>query len=117
MIKNSLSLLSVKWVYTPNMMNIPMIITLFRIAAIPVVMLIYYLPIKHAHFIAALLFGLAAASDWLDGYLARNLSQVSRLGAFLDPVADKLLVAVSLVLIVSKNSFAFLPLPAAIIVG
>lgn len=98
-------------------MNIPILITLFRIAAIPFMVLVYYLPIRHAPFFAALIFLCAAVSDWLDGYLARNLLQSSRFGAFLDPVADKLLVAVALVLIVSKNSFAGLPIPAAIIVG
>ena len=66
---------------------------------------------------AFVLFVVAAASDWLDGYLARRLRQVSPLGAFLDPVADKLIVATALVLIVSKDPRWFVTLTAAVIIG
>ncbi len=98
-------------------MNIPILITLFRMLAIPIFIFIYYLPTTWAHPVACMIFIFAAFTDWLDGYLARSLSQQTRLGAFLDPVADKLLVAVTLVLVVGQNYIALLALPAAIIVG
>ena len=60
---------------------------------------------------------MACATDWLDGYLARILSQTTKLGIFLDPVADKLLVAVALVLLVSEKELALIIIPAAIIIG
>ncbi len=81
-------------------MNIPNSLTLIRILLIPVFILVFYLPYQWTHAAAAALFALGAITDWLDGYLARKLDQVSRFGAFLDPVADKLLVAVALVLLV-----------------
>ena len=75
-------------------MNIPNSLTIIRILLIPVFILVFYLPYKWTHGAAAVLFALGAFTDWLDGYLARKLDQTSRFGAFLDPVADKLLVAV-----------------------
>jgi len=98
-------------------MGIPNILTLLRIVLIPVFVLIYYLPFSWAHPIAALCFALAAVTDWLDGYLARKLGQTSALGAFLDPVADKLIVSVALVLITANASIHYVAIPAAIIVG
>jgi CDP-diacylglycerol--glycerol-3-phosphate 3-phosphatidyltransferase len=98
-------------------MNIPNLLTLLRILLIPILVVVYYLPMSTAHFVAALLFALAALTDWLDGYLARNLQQGTRFGAFLDPVADKLIVAVVLVLIVGEVNAWYLTLPAAVIVG
>jgi CDP-diacylglycerol---glycerol-3-phosphate 3-phosphatidyltransferase len=98
-------------------MNIPNWLTVVRIIAIPVLVVIYYLPFPWAHFAAALLFVFAALTDWLDGYLARHLHQGTRFGAFLDPVADKLIVAVALVLIVAEIGSAYIAIPAAIIVG
>lgn len=98
-------------------MKIPNIITLLRISIIPVFVLVFYLPFRGNHIVAAIIFLLAAASDWLDGYLARSLHQVSKLGAFLDPVADKLIVAVALVLIVGEKDLPYLAIPAAVIVG
>jgi CDP-diacylglycerol--glycerol-3-phosphate 3-phosphatidyltransferase len=82
-----------------------------------VVVVLYYLPVSWAHVSAAILFTLAAITDWLDGYLARNLKQTTAFGAFLDPVADKLMVAVALVLVVGELRLPFLAIPAAIIVG
>jgi CDP-diacylglycerol--glycerol-3-phosphate 3-phosphatidyltransferase len=79
----------------------PNVLTLARIVLIPVLVLVYYLPIPHDHIIVTVVFVLAGLTDWLDGYLARRLNQGSRFGAFLDPVADKLMVAVALVLLVS----------------
>lgn len=98
-------------------MNVPNIITLLRLLLVPVVVVLYYLPVEWAHLSAAILFAVAAATDWLDGYLARNLQQTTRFGAFLDPVADKLMVAVALVLIVGELKLPYLAIPAAIIVG
>ncbi|MDX2312434.1 MAG: CDP-alcohol phosphatidyltransferase family protein, partial [Gammaproteobacteria bacterium] len=81
-------------------MNIPNSLTVIRILLIPVFVLVFYLPFNWTHLAAAALFALGAITDWLDGYLARKLDQTSVFGAFLDPVADKLLVATALVLLV-----------------
>ncbi|MDA8389190.1 MAG: CDP-diacylglycerol--glycerol-3-phosphate 3-phosphatidyltransferase [Gammaproteobacteria bacterium] len=85
-------------------MNAPNILTLLRIGMIPVFVVVYNLPPEWAHTVAAALFLLAAITDWLDGYLARRLNQSSAFGAFLDPVADKLMVAAALVLILANPS-------------
>ena len=98
-------------------MNIPNQITLLRILLIPVFVLVFYYPFKWNSQIACLIFTLAAVTDILDGYLARKLNQTSSLGAFLDPVADKLMVAIALVLLVQQNPTVYLALPAAIIIG
>ncbi|WP_423062400.1 CDP-diacylglycerol--glycerol-3-phosphate 3-phosphatidyltransferase [Candidiatus Paracoxiella cheracis] len=97
-------------------MNIPMVLTFLRLSAIPVFGVIYYLPFRWAHPAAAIVFLIAAITDWLDGYLARNLSQMTDFGAFLDPVADKLMVAVALLLVVGQQYVPYLAVPAAIIV-
>jgi CDP-diacylglycerol--glycerol-3-phosphate 3-phosphatidyltransferase len=83
--------------------NLPNTLTWLRIFAIPLVIILFYLPFKWADPAAGLLFALAGITDSLDGYFARRMGQTSRLGAFLDPVADKLIVAVALVLLVSKD--------------
>jgi CDP-diacylglycerol--glycerol-3-phosphate 3-phosphatidyltransferase len=98
-------------------MNVPNTITFIRIALIPVLVLTFYIPGQWSPFVCSGIFALAAFTDWLDGYLARNLKQTSQLGTFLDPVADKLIVAVALVLVVSENSFSTIAIPACIIVG
>ncbi len=98
-------------------MNIPNSLTLLRILLIPVFIAVFYLPYQWTHAAAAAMFALGAITDWLDGYLARRLDQTSRFGAFLDPVADKLLVAVALVLLVQKDPRAWLAITAAIIIG
>ena len=98
-------------------MNIPNQLTLLRILLIPVFVLVFYLPFNGNNYFACLIFTLAALTDVLDGYLARKLNQTSSLGAFLDPVADKLMGAVVLVLIVQKNPAIYVALPAAIIIG
>jgi CDP-diacylglycerol--glycerol-3-phosphate 3-phosphatidyltransferase/cardiolipin synthase len=97
--------------------TIPNILTALRIALIPVFVLVFYLPYWWAPLACTALFGLAAATDWLDGYLARRLEQQSPFGAFLDPVADKLIVVVALVLLVQINPSAWFAVPAAVIVG
>lgn len=98
-------------------MTIPTLLTLFRIALIPVFVLVFYLPWEHARAATALIFALAAVTDWLDGYLARRLDQTSAFGAFLDPVADKLMVAVALILMVQASPTPWLAIPSAIIIG
>jgi CDP-diacylglycerol--glycerol-3-phosphate 3-phosphatidyltransferase/cardiolipin synthase len=99
------------------MWNTPNILTFLRIVLIPVFVVIFYLPQPWARLTCALVFGVAAVTDWFDGYLARRLGQTSPLGAFLDPVADKLMVAVALVLLVQADPRAVLALPAAVIIG
>lgn len=99
------------------MWNIPNILTLLRIVLIPVFVLIFYLPFNWARVGCALVFALAAITDWLDGYLARRWSQTSSFGAFLDPVADKLMVAVALLLLVQSEPTPALAIPAAVIIG
>ncbi|MHA7840473.1 MAG: CDP-diacylglycerol--glycerol-3-phosphate 3-phosphatidyltransferase [Gammaproteobacteria bacterium] len=98
-------------------MTIPNYLTFIRIALIPVFILAFYLPFNWAPWLSAAIFGFAALTDWLDGYLARILSQTSKFGAFLDPVADKLFVGIALVLIVGQEHGTYLALPAAVIVG
>ena len=98
-------------------MNLPNILTLFRIGLIPVFVLIFYLPFDWNNEAACIVFVVAAITDWLDGYLARKLQQISKLGAFLDPVADKLMVEVVLVLLVERHPGLLLTLPAAVIIG
>lgn len=98
-------------------MNIPTMLTVLRILIIPIVVLCYYLPYPWAHPATAVLFAFACLTDWLDGYLARAWGQMTALGAFLDPVADKLLVATALVLVLREHPGAFLPIATAIIVG
>src|SRR6187431_3016290 len=83
--------------------NLPNTLTWMRIFAIPLVIVFFYLPYHWADPAAGLLFAVAGITDSLDGYFARKWQQTSRLGAFLDPVADKLIVAVALVLLVSKE--------------
>jgi CDP-diacylglycerol---glycerol-3-phosphate 3-phosphatidyltransferase len=84
--------------------NLPNTLTWLRIFAIPLVIVLFYLPYHWADPAAGLLFAVAGITDSLDGYFARRMGQTSRLGAFLDPVADKLIVAVALVLLVSKEN-------------
>ncbi len=81
--------------------NTPNLLTLLRIVLVPVFILAYYLPYPWARLLATVVFVLAALTDWLDGYLARRLNQMSAFGAFLDPVADKLMVVAALVLLAS----------------
>ena len=97
--------------------NLPNTLTLLRIAAIPLIVLLFYLPYPWSSPAAGLLFAAAGITDTLDGYFARRLGQTSRLGAFLDPVADKLIVAVALVLIVSHDTRLIIVLTAVVIIG
>jgi CDP-diacylglycerol--glycerol-3-phosphate 3-phosphatidyltransferase len=97
--------------------NTPIGLTLLRIGLIPMFVVVYYLPYEWAWPVSALIFALAGITDWLDGYLARRLGQLSAFGAFLDPVADKLMVAVALVMLVDSHDSMFLAVPAMIIIG
>lgn len=98
-------------------MNLPNSLTFFRISLIPVFVAVFYLPFRWAHAATAVIFALGGLTDWLDGYLARRLGQTSAFGAFLDPVADKLLVAVALVLLVQHDPKPWLAVAAAVIIG
>jgi len=98
-------------------MNIPVFLTLLRILLIPVIVFLYVLPYPWAHPVAAIVMAVTAFTDWLDGYLARSLSQTTQFGAFLDPVADKLLIAVSLVMVLSSHAIPYLGIASAIIIS
>ena len=98
-------------------LTIPTLLTLFRIALIPVLVLVFYLPFSWTHIAAALIFALGAITDWLDGWIARRYRMFSAFGAFLDPVADKLMVAVALFLIVQGHPTPWMAFWAAVIVG
>ncbi|ANJ66386.1 CDP-diacylglycerol--glycerol-3-phosphate 3-phosphatidyltransferase [Halothiobacillus diazotrophicus] len=99
-------------------MNLPLFLTWLRIAAIPLLVLVFlFAPESAARPLSAWIFGLAAATDFLDGYLARRWNQQSSFGAFLDPVADKLIVAAALILLVYANGDIWIVLAAIIIIG
>jgi CDP-diacylglycerol--glycerol-3-phosphate 3-phosphatidyltransferase len=98
-------------------MNIPNILTLMRVGLIPIFILLYYLPFYWSYLAAAVIFTVASLTDWLDGYLARKWEQSTAFGAFLDPVADKLMVAVALVLLVQSHANFWITAPAMVIIG
>ncbi len=98
-------------------MNIPTLLTWLRIALLPVIAAIFYIDAPWARPVCALIFVVAGITDWLDGYLARRMSLESRFGAFLDPVADKLMVMVALVLVVESAQNWIVTLPAIVIIG
>lgn len=104
--------------------NLPNALTLFRIALLPVMVLVFYshaavpaIPLRFANIGSAAIFLLAALTDWLDGWLARRMNLTSAFGAFLDPVADKLMVAVTLFLLVQSHATPLLAVTSAVIVG
>lgn len=97
--------------------NFAILLTLFRIAAIPLVVVLFYSEVKHARPIAAILFGVAAVTDLLDGWVARRFGQSSKFGEFLDPVADKLMVAIVLVMLVQADPLWRVDIIAMIIIG
>jgi CDP-diacylglycerol---glycerol-3-phosphate 3-phosphatidyltransferase len=93
-------------------------LTLLRIIFIPLFVIVFYLPFSLAHLSCAAIFTVAAITDWLDGYVARKYNQTTSFGAFLDPVADKLMVAIALLLLVSiHHESAWFVAAAAVIVG
>jgi len=99
------------------MFNLPNILSLLRIALIPVLMACYFLPIESAALWATVIFAIASLTDWLDGYLARKWDQTSAFGAFIDPVADKLIVAIALILVLYKTPEWYVLIPVVIIIG
>jgi len=98
-------------------MTLPNLLTLTRILLIPLFVICFYLPYGWSNWGAAAIFALAGFTDWLDGYLARKLEQTTAFGAFLDPVADKLMVTTALVLLAAVHTSPWFVLPAVIIVG
>ena len=107
--------------YTPRprtrVLTIPNILTAVRILLIPIIIGTFYFPLGWGNIIACVLFAIAGITDSLDGFIARKLGQSSKLGEFLDPVADKLIVATALVLIVSREHVWYVTLTAAVIIG
>ena len=99
------------------MWTIPNQITLFRIILIPIFIVVFYLPISWNHFGAFAVFWIASVSDALDGYLARRLNQSSAFGAFIDPVADKLMVAAALIMIAEDYGVWWIAVPAMIMIA
>jgi CDP-diacylglycerol--glycerol-3-phosphate 3-phosphatidyltransferase len=99
------------------MWNVPNLLTLFRIFLIPVFVFCFYSTHEHARFLAAFVFWLAAITDALDGYLARKLQQSTAFGAFLDPVADKAMVAAALVLIAVDMQTLWVTIPAFVMIS
>jgi len=97
--------------------SIPNALTLLRIVLVPVLVVVFYLPFHRHLLVAAGIFGIAALTDWFDGYLARRLGQMTALGAFLDPVADKLMVATALVLLVERHGSLLFTVAACVIIG
>jgi len=97
--------------------NIPTLLTLLRVALIPVLAIFFYLPWEYSNIATTFIFFIAGVTDWLDGYLARKMGVETKFGAFLDPVADKIMVAFILVLLVEAEASIWMTLPAAIIIG
>jgi CDP-diacylglycerol--glycerol-3-phosphate 3-phosphatidyltransferase len=97
--------------------TIPTALTLFRILLLPVMVIAFYAPFRGANVAAALIFIAAAITDWLDGWVARRWNMGSAFGAFLDPVADKLMVAITLFLLVQENPTPLMAVTSAVIVG
>ena len=98
-------------------MNLPNLLTITRILLIPIFVLVYVYPGYGTYLVAAVLFGLAAFTDWLDGYLARRPNQTTPFGAFLDPVADKLIVVAALTVLIGHHASLWLTLPGLVIIG
>lgn len=97
--------------------NLPNWVTFGRIILVPVFALAYLLPGAETYLLASALFALAAFSDWLDGYLARKLGQTTRFGAFIDPVADKLIVVTALTLLVGRHANPWMTFAGIVIIS
>jgi CDP-diacylglycerol--glycerol-3-phosphate 3-phosphatidyltransferase len=98
-------------------LTLPSQLTLLRVLLIPILVVCFYLPWQWAGLLSWFVFSIAGITDWLDGYLARKLGESSDFGAFLDPVADKLLVSATLVLLIEAEHTLYLTIPALIIIG
>ncbi len=97
--------------------NIPTLLTFTRIALTFIIVIVFYLPWEYSNIACTVIFSFAGFTDWLDGHLARKMGQHTNFGAFLDPVADKLLVVLTLVIMIQTESSIFMTIPAAIIIG
>lgn len=102
---------------SPSLWNIPNILTLLRIACIPVLVLVAYSGYEWRYMACAVIFSVASITDWFDGYLARKWNQTSAFGRFLDPVADKLMVAAALIVLVEWHASGLLVVPAIVIIS
>lgn len=100
-------------------LTLPTMLTLMRIALVPVLVILFYLPFHWSNLACVVVFVTAAITDWADGYIARRHGQMSRFGEFLDPVADKIMVATALILLVQQQDHyeVVFAIAAAIIVG
>ncbi len=99
------------------MLNLPNMLTLLRVALIPLLVVVFYLPWQWSYLASGAIFGFAALTDLLDGYLARKLNQETPFGAFLDPVADKLIVAVALIILLERNASLAFAIPVIVIIS
>ena len=98
-------------------LNFPTYLTLFRLALIPLFVVVFYFPITYSPEITTFIFFIASITDWFDGYLARKWNQTTPLGAFLDPVADKVLVAVAFVCVVEYYHTWWITIPICIMIA
>ncbi|OUS11996.1 CDP-diacylglycerol--glycerol-3-phosphate 3-phosphatidyltransferase [Gammaproteobacteria bacterium 53_120_T64] len=99
------------------MLNLPNMLTLLRVALIPLLVVVFYLPWDARYLASGAIFAFAALTDLLDGYLARKLNQETPFGAFLDPVADKLIVAVALIILLERNPSLAFAIPVIVIIS
>ncbi len=97
-------------------MNLPNLLSLLRILLVPLFVLLFYMPMQWTNWLCAAVFGLAGVTDWVGGYLARKWDQSTPFGAFIDPVADKLMVVVALVLLVNRYPHVWFVLPTIVII-
>ncbi|MCQ1061326.1 CDP-diacylglycerol--glycerol-3-phosphate 3-phosphatidyltransferase [Photobacterium sp. DNB23_23_1] len=98
-------------------LTIPNILSFIRLILIPFFVVTFYLPYSWSPFATALIFLIAGVTDWFDGYLARKLNQTTRFGAFIDPVADKVMVAAAMVLVVEHYDSVWVTIPAITMIG
>ena len=98
-------------------LTLPNVLTVLRVLAVPLMVVCFYLPQPISTIGAAMIFIVASVTDWLDGWLARRMGQTSQFGAFLDPVADKLLVSVALILLLDRMDNVFMTLAAMVVIG
>ena len=98
-------------------LNLPIFLTIFRVVLIPFFIIAFYLPFDWSPFLTTFIFFIAGVTDWFDGYLARRWKQTTRFGAFLDPVADKVMVTAAMVLMVEYYHAFWITLPAIIMIS
>ncbi|UAJ64791.1 CDP-diacylglycerol--glycerol-3-phosphate 3-phosphatidyltransferase [Candidatus Schneideria nysicola] len=98
-------------------LNIPIWLTLIRIVMIPFFVLAFYLPVEWSSIACVLLFGIAAITDWFDGFLARRWKQITRFGTFLDPVADKIMMAMAFTLVIEEFHSWWITLPSTFMIA